>query len=255
MKKILVLGSSLNVAIWEFVNDADARRPEPLEGVTFAFASINGRAWTHHAAAPPFRFGTGDGTSVDLVDTATTLDGDVAWRSVVPRIDFSEFAGLMVSETLLWTLFPEFVNQKYFVFDFIGEDLSATHTPLSAPTWLEAVKAYKKNSFALFDFIRRTHPGFPVALTPSALPRLDQTQFDDLYRRHRRAEIACLGDHVEKAFGFVVGRQPEATLASPIATLDHFTKGDMHHFSKEFVGAALADPSMTPFYEAIAARG
>ena len=124
---------------------------ESIENIEFIIVSINGRAFTNNAVSSPFRFATDSATIFSLNDTSTNRDGFVCWYGDVKKFDLLELDGIIVTETLLWTMFPDLLEFNFCVQDFVGTDFSLGFTPISEAAWLEIVRAYKIHSFEFFQ--------------------------------------------------------------------------------------------------------
>lgn len=258
MKTILVLGNSLNSAFRECTDRSRQKSDSTLAQFSFRYASINGRAFTRFADEAPFLF-KDDGTVMTLRPTSTPQDGPVDWHSDEKDIDLREVGGIIVTETLLWTMFPNIVGSGLFVSSFLRnaqarpDPATSERTPISASVWLQMIKSFKRHSIGMFDGIRAASPSLPIILAPSAMPRADQKDFDDTFRTHRAQELLYLAQHLGDRYNFIFVTQPESTLESALATYPEYTKGDIHHYNAKFVDAYLSTPQFDQFFQKVRA--
>lgn len=260
MKKVLVIGSSLNGAIHKYLN-SDLCTDLRTMNVNLTVYSINGRAFLSNALSPPFQFmsdGEFDASScsgaIKLLNTKTDMDGIVNWYGMNGVIDdgdshlnLDEFDGIIINEILLWSLFPKTIESGYFVpeivknKDVIDQLVSAGNTPLSLSLYSTGLRQYKLYSFLLLDYIKKFNKEFPIYVVPFTMPRLNQISYNQLFRIVRLSEIGYLRQILSDEYCVTTNSPPECTIDEVYGTKANYTTGDIHHFNESFIQHCFND--------------
>jgi hypothetical protein len=250
MKKLLIIGSSLNAAISEYLSSPLFKEINFLQDISFDIYSINARAFLSDANNPPFEFSTEpniSGGQIKFLNSETASDGLISWygnsgllnkdNSVIHLGDYDAF---ILNETLLWSIYPKTIEKGFYVSSIIEgghgfEDVLQKYAPVSQAMYYFGLKINKVHSFSLLNFVRKFNENFPIFIMPLTMPRLDQKMYNELYRIARYSEIEFVRRKLSTVYNATTCDTPVSTLETPYSIRSEFTTGDIHHFNLHYV--------------------
>ena len=250
MKKILVIGNSLNGAFNAYINSEKYTSNTLFNNTKFDIFSINGRAFLRDALVSPFIFSSENDSeinSIKFINTMSDTDGEMVWFCNSGKVDepyfemcLDNYQGLIINEILLWSIFPKTIECGYYVPSTIKikhnyEKMLSNLSPISESMYYFGLRSSKVNSFKLLDNLIGLKKRLPVFVMPGTMPRLDQTMYDDLFRLLRFSEIEFLRGILESEFKFTTLEMPNSTKDSPFSIKANLTNGDIHHYNQDFV--------------------
>ena len=250
MKKLLIIGSSLNAAIAEYLASPLFKELNFPQDISFDIYSINARAFLSDAITPPFKFCDDlniSGGQIKLLNSKTDVDGVISWygKSGLLNEDNSvihlaNYDAVILNEILLWSIYPKTIEKGFYVPSIIEgehgfEDIFRQYAPVSQAMYYLGLKTNKVHSFSLLNFVRKFSNNFPIFIMPMTMPRLDQKMFNDLYRLARYSEIEFVRRKLSTVYNATTCDTPVSTLETPYSIRSDFTTGDIHHYNHYYV--------------------
>ena len=250
MKKLLVIGSSLNAAIAEYLSSPLFKEINFLQDISFDIYSINARAFLSDAINPPFEFCDDpniSGGKIKLLNSKTDADGVISWygKSGLLNKDNSvihlaNYDAVILNEILLWSIYPKTIEKGFYVPSIIEaehgfEDDLRKYAPVSQAMYYLGLKINKVHSFSLLNFVRKFNENFPIFIMPLTMPRLDQKMYNELYRIARYSEIEFIRRKLLTVYNATTCDTPVSTLETPYSIKSNFTTGDIHHYNSNYV--------------------
>lgn len=252
-KKLLILGGSMTGA-WQRIDDTFYTDL----GLTPKIISWNAQAWRHQKNHPPYTLKDGRLSFNAPVNCTEHFDQGRKFTpfGATSPIDLDDVCGIVFTQPTTTRNFLSRLHSDHFYIhtDSDPEGLKPkgkdTYTPLSRAAFLAWWCSHQFYADRFLQEMLANHPGIPIFVTPSILPRPDQSMFSKAFRFFTFRMDRILLEILTEKYGVNSCTQPKDTFD----TAGYFThpryaepSPDIHHYTPAYVESICKTPAFQTF--------